>query len=451
MNAIVISLDCVRPEALSCYPESFRRRHRFPTRARTPNIDAVASDGVTFTNALCHAPFTPASHASMFTGLNPYNHGIRGMFNYELNDDVTTMAERFSTAGYDTGGFIGAHALSSEYDLHRGFDIYDEEFDAAYKNWIVGNRRSCEEVTNEALDWLVGRENNYLLFCHYFDAHDGGAQSADDSGGLNENTGGIRGLYNEYVRELDEAAGSPVKRVYRALNKLDPNKNYGRRYHLQEVQRIDEQIGRLVDTLHERDEYEDTAIVILSDHGESFGEHGEYGHRKYIYDTTIRIPMIVKPPTGVDVSPGSNSNVVRAIDVYPTLAASTDIEPGNIDGHSLYEAAADEDGKRRAYAETRLEKSPSNLTNLVTDLVGIRRGRWKLIRSQLDGTVELYDIVTDPNEMQDLADTRPDIRDELAGELDERLADAPTKEDDLLTDAQRADVTEHLEGLGYLS
>lgn len=453
MNTIIISLDCVRTEALSCYPESFSYRHRAPYRAETPYIDSIASDGILFHNAFCQAPFTPASHASLFTGQNPYQHGIRGMFSYKLNNNTETMAERFSAAGYDTGGFIGAHALSSQYGLDSGFDTYDEEFDATVDNWVVGNRRPCTEVTSQTLDWLDERDDKYLLFLHYFDAHDGG-DTLDGYNGAGDDeepsTSGARGFYNDYVRSLDEAVGAPVKRVYRMLRKLDPYYAYGRRYQLLQVHRIDKQVGHLLETLHDRGDYEETTIVILADHGDSFGTHGEYGHRKYIYDTTIRVPLIVKPADGTHPGAGTCDRVVRSIDVYPTLAEEAGVTTGTVEGESLYQAVTGDSERRTAYAETRLERSPNNLDDLVTDLVGIRNRRWKLIYDQLDDSYELYDVENDPGEQHDVAAEFVDVCDDFAAKLDQLLANAPDKETNLMSDAEQAAVEDHLEGLGYL-
>lgn len=452
MNTVIISLDCVRPEALSCYPESFAYRHRAPYGAETPNIESIASDGIVFTKAFCQAPFTPASHASLFTGQNPYKHGIRGMFSYELNDSVKTIAELFSAIGYDTGGFIGAHALSSCYGLDRGFDTYDEEFESAYKNWIVGNRRPCKEVTCEALKWLNGRDSKYLLFVHYFDAHDGGDAPVDRADGVNKETkdGSIRGLYNSYIRTLDESMGSPIKRTYRTCLKLNPNRTYGRRYHLKQVQSIDEQIGRIIKTLQDRGEYEETTIIILSDHGESFGAHGEYGHRKYLYDTTIRIPLIIKPENNLNLKQRVCDDIVRSIDVFPTLSEEADVQDVEVEGENLYEIITGDVVNRKAYAETRKEQSANNLYDLITDLTGLRTDRWKLIYNQLDGSYELYDIERDPGEQSNVADEYMEVRDELATELKNMLSDTPDKEECIVSDSEWESVRDHLEGLGYM-
>lgn len=452
MNFVVISLDCVRTEALSCYGESFPFRTRFPYRAETPNIDSIASESLVFENTFCQAPFTPASHASLFTGLNPYRHGIRGMFNYKLNEDVGTMAERFSAEGYATGAFIGAHALSSQYGHDRGFDRFDEEFDGGYRNWILGNRRSCNEVTSKALSWLEDREDDYLLFLHYFDAHDGGGDySGDDSGAAGGEDGGLRGLYDSYVRSIDESVGRPIQRTYRTLSQIGPNKAYGQRYHLKQVQRIDEQIGRLRRTIQRRDEYDETTIVILADHGDAFGEHGETNHREYLYDTTLHVPLIVKPGARTDITPRSYDGVVRSIDVFPTLADAAGLSIDSVEGESLYRAVAGEsDDERKAYAETLYERSPDDLDNLLTDFVGLRSRRWKLIRDQLNGSAELYDLKHDPDELNDVSGEYSSVREELADELDTLLADEPNKEDNLMTETELVTVRDQLKGLGYL-
>jgi arylsulfatase A-like enzyme len=454
MNFVIISLDCVRPEALSCYPDSFGFRYRVPYRAHTPHIDELASDGIVYNNAFCQAPFTPASHASLFTGKNPYQHGIRGMFNYKLNENVTTIAERLTSAGYACGGFIGAHALSSEYGLDRGFETYDEEFDTASKNWVVGNRRPCSEVTANALDWVGKKDRDYFLFVHYFDAHDGGDTPAGDqdtgAGEADEKMSGLRGLYNSYLQPIDEAIGAPIRRTYRTARNYNPNKSYGRRYHLRQVQRIDEQIGRLVDSLRARGEYEETTVVVLADHGDAFGEHGEYGHRKYLYDTTIRIPMLIKPAAETAGQHGTDDRLVRAIDVAPTLLDEASITSPELEGKSLYRPAGNSPTQRKAYAETRMEESPDRLDKLVSDLICLRGSRWKLIRDQLDGTLELYDVESDPGEQHNVVDERPQVRDDLVAELDSKLADMPDKDQNLLTESERAAVKENLQGLGYL-
>ncbi|MBU0580718.1 MAG: sulfatase-like hydrolase/transferase, partial [Candidatus Margulisbacteria bacterium] len=116
-NVILITLDCVRPEALGCYRANFKKRFFFKFWNKTPSIDSLARDGILFEQAICQAPFTPASHASILTGLNPYNHGIREMIGSKLSglNKVKTLAEVLKNNNYQTAAFIGSHALGSEY------------------------------------------------------------------------------------------------------------------------------------------------------------------------------------------------------------------------------------------------------------------------------------------------------------------------------------------------
>jgi arylsulfatase A-like enzyme len=151
-NLIIISLDCVRREAIGCYHRIFpsyfhntipalnlrgmRRLKRIyePVmnpiikwlfKPKTSYIDCIASKGILFTQAVSQAPYTPASHASIFTGLNPFNHGIRQFVGFKINPRAMTLAERLKRDGFQTGGIVGSNALGELYGLHRGFDIYD--------------------------------------------------------------------------------------------------------------------------------------------------------------------------------------------------------------------------------------------------------------------------------------------------------------------------------------
>ena len=122
-NVLIISLDCVRREALGCYPQRFSARVRYPQGASTPNVDRLSAGGHRFDQAITHAPFTPAAHASVFTGLIPPKHGLRSFTGSGLGDDTTTLAERLAAEGFRCGAVVGSHALSSEYGLSRGFPL----------------------------------------------------------------------------------------------------------------------------------------------------------------------------------------------------------------------------------------------------------------------------------------------------------------------------------------
>ncbi|WP_246391934.1 sulfatase [Halosimplex pelagicum] len=457
MNVLLISLDCVRHEALSCYSENFDYLSTIPYRAKTPTIDSIAREGLVFTNAFTQAPFTPASHASVFTGTNPYNHGIRSMFGCELNEEVSTLAEHFQNAGYETGGFIGAHALSSKYGVDRGFETYDEEFEDSRKNWIVGNRRPAGEVTDEAIKWLNNVDDDFFLFVHYFDAHDGGQQNAETSSETvssnvdheDDHTPIYVQLYNQYLRQIDSLTGGLGRQIFLSWDDLRDDAPSGRRYHLKQVQRIDKQINRIKRTLASLNQYEDTLIILFADHGDAFGEHGEFGHREYLYDTTLNVPLIIKPPNGEATETGTHGTLTRLIDIFPTVTSIAGIEETQSTGENLIEYVTDDDDNLAAYGETRCESSPQALKNPKTDFTSLRSSEWKLIINNLNGNKELYHVASDPAEMDDMSDGRSDMLREMRGQL-ESLTSDHAKEKDIDMSQTIPSVVDQLEGLGYL-
>ena len=153
-NLVIISLDCVRPEALGCYPQTYPFRASFPHGARTPTIDRLCADGNRFDNAISHVPFTPASHASLLTGMIPPRHGIRTILGSQLNDQATSLAEILADHGWQCGAVVGAQALSRDYGLARGFHFYDDDIQTGLANWILGQRREAFDVSDRAIKWL---------------------------------------------------------------------------------------------------------------------------------------------------------------------------------------------------------------------------------------------------------------------------------------------------------
>jgi arylsulfatase A-like enzyme len=382
-NFILMTLDCVRQEAIGCYSKRFPFWKTFPARAKTPNIDELAKDGVIFTEAFCQVPFTPASHASIMTGLNPYHHGLRGMFSHKLSPSVRTLAELLGENGYRTAAFIGSHALSSEYGLNRGFEVYDENFRLKIKNAIFGYRRPGWEITDKALEWLTQQEDAFFLFLHYFDAHD----IAQSSKMERRRRVFKRWVYKHFFLRVDQRIGKPLFRLRRFWKSFAMRKTYGMAYQLRKTQEIDVQIGRIMNFLKQRSLYDNTIIVITADHGDSFGEHGEFSHREYLYDTTIKIPLIFKGRH--DIAGRSVSHLVRSIDIYPTILDMLGIVHGSIDGVNLFKLMRGEfQQDLNSYAETRYETATGDIKS---HLISLRTSEWKFIINLLKNTKELYE------------------------------------------------------------
>jgi len=457
-NIILISLDCVRMESLSCYKRNFGGFiYKHLIKPRTPNIDRIANDGVKFTHAICQAPYTPASHASILTGVNPPIHGIQTMVGNKLSESTQTLAGKLKEYDYKTGAFIGSFAMSKEYGLNRGFDIYDQDFDVWIRGTITREQRFGEESTNKALKWMTDTKNDkFFLFIHYFDAHGIPLKTFLDYpieiGGRHRilQIKQVRKKYIQIVRILKFFEQCILKFI---LGKGSRHKIF----QIKQVKKIDKQIGRILDFLEKNNLYENTIIVLIADHGDAFGEHGENNHRSFLYDTTIRIPLIIKGPAGLKGV--TIPNQVRSIDIVPTILELLEIPlQGNynfnsVEGESLLkimEGNTRED--RLAYIETCEEVSRKNWLHFKRHYVGLRTGNWKLIIDKLNGTKQLYDLKNDPNEIHNLVNQQ----EEIARELEKKLNDITKMQDKnkirktSQTDHEIENIKERLKKLGYL-
>jgi arylsulfatase A-like enzyme len=287
-HVILISIDTLRADHLGCYGY---------TGARTPNIDALAAEGALFENAATAAPLTLPAHSSIFTGRTPLRHGIVDNFGFRLPDGETTLAEKLNAHGFATGGFAGAFVLDSRFGVAQGFETYVDRFETPSESatGLGGHERSADQVLPPALEWMAGQgERPFFAFVHFFDPH---------------------APYDPPSAFL-EAPGSDAAR-YDA-----------------EIAFVDSQVGKLVAFLKERGLYGDSLIVLLADHGESLGEHGESTHGLFVYDATIRVPLLVR---GRGIVPGTRIGAqVRTIDVMPTVLELLGLTPGpEVEGRSL--------------------------------------------------------------------------------------------------------------------
>jgi arylsulfatase A-like enzyme len=417
----------------------------FGSRATTPNIDRVAADGARFEQAICQAPFTPASHASILSGVNPYRHGIRGMFGFRLSDTIKPLAVRLKEMGYHTAAFIGSHALGSHYGLGRGFGVYDEQFEhGEYRSLGLGYRRPAWETTDRVLDWLKRGQTPFFLFVHYFDAHGVGEQPSKASGG-------VRVVLDRLRRAMIGGADRPSNllhliRTLRLGSYFRSSRHI--RHQLNKTREIDQQIGRILGFLDHSSLYDDTFLVIVSDHGEAFGEHGEVGHRTYLYDTTIRIPFIMKTLPGLA---GTRIPfLTRSIDICPSLLAALRTPAENMDGVDLHALADSGSDTLKAYSETRFEVDPDEGDDLKTHLTSLRTSRWKLIVDRLDGSKQLYHLDTDPQEDENVYFGHPEVVRGLEVELESMTAERAPEEGTKMTSDKNEEIRKRLRALGYL-
>jgi arylsulfatase A-like enzyme/Tfp pilus assembly protein PilF len=371
---ILISIDTLRADHLGCYGYG---------AARTPNIDALAADGALFENAATAAPLTLPAHSSIFTGRTPLRHGIVDNFGFRLPASETTLAEKLKAEGLATGGFAGAFVLDARFGIAQGFDTYFDRFDAPSESATAlgGHERRADQVLRPAIEWIAEKRSQaFFAFVHFFDPH----APYDPPSGFLERTGdGDRARYDA------------------------------------EIAFVDSQVGELVAFLKERGVYEESLIVLLGDHGESLGEHGEATHGLFVYDATIRVPLIVRVPGGAARGIRIKAQV-RVIDLMPTVLELLGLEPGSeVEGVSLSGllAGSEQDLDLKAYVESHYPRIHFGWA----PLRGLRTGRYKFIEAP---TRELYDLSSDAAETRNLAPTEPRAVEALAAELSRIKASA---------------------------
>jgi len=366
LNVVLVTLDTLRADRLGCY--GFRG-------VETPTIDAVAAEGVLFEQATATAPMTLPSHASIFTGLIPPNHGVRDNGGFFVEEEATTLAERLKDAGWTTGAFVGAWVLDSRWGLGQGFDHYSDRFDLSkYKVVNLGTvQKKGDEVMDLALAWLEGvKAKKFFAWVHLYDPH------------------------------------TPYEPPEPFLSRYRGQKYVG------EVAYTDQVVGRLVSWLKGAQVWDRTLLVLLADHGESLGQHGENAHTFFVYDATQHVPLVVRTPWG---DRGRSRAQVSTVDVMPTVLDLVGLAPQReIDGRSLarlvLHPAADSPGA--AYAETYFPRFHYGWQHLRA----LRDGKWKYIEAP---TPELYDVQQDPGETRNVYEANSRRAEDLRLRL-ERMA-----------------------------
>jgi arylsulfatase A-like enzyme/Flp pilus assembly protein TadD len=370
-DVVLITIDTVRADHVGCYGDR---------EARTPNLDALSRDGVLFRTAVASVPLTLPSHCSILTGAYPPLHGVRDNLGYSLGETPPTLASILKQRGYSTAAFVGADVLDPKRGLNRGFDTYSCPMrrKMGRDNPVVFNlqelRRRAEDVVNDALDWMsAGRARSgapWFVWIHLYDPHT---------------------PYNPPDRFRD-LVQSPYDGA---------------------IAYADSAVGRVFDYLKQQGLYDSSLIVATSDHGESFGEHGEYAHGYFIYDTTLLVPLIVKPPVGSGVAVHRIETAVRSIDIAPTVLQFLGVpaQP-TMQGSGLLSMMLGKETNASAgaaycetYYPTEFGWSP---------LRALRSGRFKYIDAPKP---ELYDLVADPGELHNLYRVKSAVANELSAQL----------------------------------
>jgi arylsulfatase A-like enzyme/Flp pilus assembly protein TadD len=393
LNVVVVTMDTTRADRLGCYGFS---------RIETPHLDALARQGVVFENATATAPLTFPSHSSMFTGLIPPHHGARDNGGFFLDDARTTLAERLKAAGYATGAFIGAWVLESRWGLAQGFDEYSDRFELSkYKVISLGTvQKTGDEVMDGALQWLDSvRQRRFFAWVHLYDPH------------------------------------APY----------EPPEPFASRYrgqpYLGEIAYTDKVVGRLTSWLETQGLMDRTIVVVVGDHGESLGEHGEASHAYFIYGSTMHVPLIVRTPWGLT---GRSPAQVSTVDILPTVLDVVGLAPQEgIDGRSLARALFDPAAPlgHSSYSETYFPRYHFGWQHLRS----LRDDRYTYVDAPRP---ELYDRREDPGETRNVFKAYSQRAEALRLRLEEmsRTTDAQAPERKQLD----PETLQRLAALGYV-
>jgi len=385
-SILLISLDTVRADRLACYGYS---------RVETPNIDHLAADGIRFANAYTPVPITLPAHVALLTGTYPMFNGVRDFTSPGLSGNVPTLAEILRRHGYHTAAFVSSFVLNSMWGLDRGFELYDDQvpLDATRRKDLFLLQRSGDQTVDRLLKWLnQNGANPFFVWLHLYDAH------------------------SPYY--------SP-----------DPFRNrYAGRPYDSAIAFEDEQVGRLIARLRALSLYDNTLVALASDHGESLGEHGESEHGFFVYNATLRVPLIVKLPVGAvreppapktDPSGGTTQGRVVAepvalVDVAPTIGAVAKLRPEetrSFQGRSLLSTshrAGPIEGT--AYAESYYPLDSFGWHELRTLITS----QFKYIDAP---DAELYDLRSDPEERTNIIARKSAV----AAALRESLSELETR------------------------
>jgi len=416
-NVLLLVLDTVRAKSLGFMGGS---------PVTSPNIDSLAAHAIVFENAVATAPWTLPSHASMFTGRWP--HELSVGWSSALDGEVPTVAEELARRGYATAGFVANLSYAARpYGLDRGFAHY-EDFPISVGQAVLStslgrevstidalrsmlhyhellNRKDVDRINRDFLAWLDGRPDRpFFAFLNYFDAHEPYEPPADlrrlaAPGYRRSNMGHRHNLLRGVNARRLEKAGMPAADIPRELALYEAS-----------VRDLDRGIGELLRSLEERGLLENTVLILVSDHGEQFGEHGLFEHGQSLYEPVIHVPLVIRLPGDPPVDRLSDAVSIRdiAATILDLAAGAPDVLPGS----SLAPLWGP---SRPGDPAVVISPAVSELARGLVEQPWYPIARGLEMQSMTSGTIqyicnpdaseELYDLATDPDESSNLVGT----------------------------------------------
>jgi len=451
-NVLLIVLDTVRADRLSSYG--------YP-RLTTPELDAFAQGGVRFSNFYSTSPWTVPSHASMFTGLYPIQHGAT-QEKLALDNRYATLAEVLSNAGYQTFAASQNPFVSDTVNLAQGFS----EFAALWRQWIkpdgtVRDARTERHVVNVAFeDYLATATHDrpFFAFLNYIDAH--------------LPTAPPEPYLSRFLRagvEVDKALEVGRRRWSRYYTGMEASREdleiLSDLYDA-EMAFMSSRLEKLFEALKADGRYEDTLIIVTSDHGEQLGDHDHLGHMFSLYNATVKVPLIVRMPGGAQAG-RIDERAGQLVDLYPTILDVADVpfDRAVVQGKNLLDPS--ENDRREVvfseyyfpkqalamYQDEPAEVLDRNLSAFRRRLRAVEVDGKRLIWSST-GNHELYDTAKDPDELHNRYADWPEVAADLMKRLDATVADYGNGEvlatDDHVTPEFDSETEDALRALGYI-
>ena len=409
-NVLLVTFDTTRADRIGSYGND---------RIRTPTLDGLADEGIRFANAVSVAPITAPSHSTILTGLYPTGHGVRDNGLFVLSEENRTLAEILKDRGYATAAAVGAFPVIARFGFDQGFDLFDDHLTGMYEDYL-GDRapkkelffdeRRAAQVNEAVIPWLEAREDEpFFLWLHYFDPH----------------------------------------------QPFEPPPPYDQLYaddlYDGEIAYADSRLGHILEQLNRLGKLDRTLIVMTADHGEGLGEHNEITHAVLAYDSTLHVPLIIRPPgLGTERARVIDARV-GTVDIVPTILDLLGMEiPAEMHGQSLaslWSGTPEEWTDASAYTpQYYAENLSPRLTHGWGELRVLYEGGQKYIHGPRP---ELYDLETDPDELIDLAAQKPAEASRLREALSVFIREHAS-EQAATTQALEPELVSRLQSLGYL-
>jgi arylsulfatase A-like enzyme len=432
-NIILLVVDCLRPDHLGYHGYA---------KETSPAIDRLAGNGMVYTNAYSNAPWTKPSVATLFTSLYPQVHGIIDS-SHVLPNTALTIAELLRNDGYRTFFINGGNPfVDNRFNFNQGFDYY---------HYLSHKTKSAADVTHSLLSQLVTRKHEkFFAYVHYMDAH----------APYNTNE------YNNFFREKPDEQVFLNRKIPKGdvIRKMTANDELTEQHKRDvialydgQIRYIDDNIQRILTFLQQEHLFENTVVIVTSDHGEEFWEHNNFEHGHTLYNELIRVPLII---SGGTIESSNITARVSLIDVLPTVLDMTDIpvDSLNLQGVSLLKTVQHNDNSRllpvfatgTLYGNEKYCLIRGNKKMIVTS--DKKEGKWDLIGYRNENRSELYNVPTDADEHENLIATHDEDRISMVKDLESfaGMASAFQQEGEESGIVVSGVLKERLNALGYL-